>query len=1544
MPIPILDNFCGESFWDESVSWTTNNPILSRCFRQIVLSIIPCIAFIILAPFETWFNIKPKGHPSVIWTWIGQTRFIASLGLALLSLIDLLGQELDVRSSCENSFIPSRHILSPIIQLITFTAIGIVLLLNRRNGIATSGSVWIFSLFFTFFSAVNLYHVFADRHPSSGSESTVAILTFPLMICLLLTSSFADCPDEDPSDDSSQENDDKKEKRLFSEERSPRVYASFPSIITYWWVTPLTVLGFKKSLKSEDLYALRDDERCRSVAPRFFANWKRQGEKGTPGVVRMMMSCLGWDLFVGNFLILLSDAALVMAPLLLKWLLQFIKDTTEPTWHGFIIVFLMFFTSSLQSIFAVNGFGRELIASLKMRAGVTSVIYRKALRLKNSVRKERTVGEIVNLMSTDAERVRELLVWSDLFWSSPLQIGIAIYYIYRELGVATFAGVAVMVLMMPINGFILNIVKKLQTKQMKLKDERVKNMSEILNGIKVIKLYAWEESFMNLILGVRKKEVRTLVNLSYLNAVSTFLWTCAPFFVAVVSFAVFVLIDDNNVLDAEKAFVSLTCFNMLRIPLIIVPALLNYTIFMIVSVKRLNKYLNAPELDNYVVRSKTGPALSINDASFSWGIKLQDKDEEETKDENANNKKKEKKKKKKCKKEDAESEPPITLENINAMVEKGSFTAIVGNVGSGKSSLMNAVLGEMEKMKGSITIGSGIESIAYVPQQAWIQNVSLKNNILFGCTYDKKSYEQIIDVCELKPDLEILPGGDETEIGEKGINLSGGQKQRVNLARACYSNSDLYLMDDPLSAVDAHVAKNLFDKVLSSKTGILRKKTRILVTNNLSILPFVDQILVMKNGTISETGSYKTLMENNGDFAEYQRTFSKRTESETRKDMEDDDSLDDHVQRTRSMRNQSITEERVGEETSNPTAKDKKKLGDNKLIEDESVETGRVKFTVYLRYLKSINTIWLILVVVGSVGNYASTAGANYWLSQWSADKPLDVNGTLVQDEAQRTKRLGVYAFLGLMQGMCSQNIISFNDKLTIKSSLGFSVLGGTAALAKGTVQACVRLHRDMLYRILRSPMTFFDTTPIGRVVNRFARDVDVVDSWIPFGMRNLINQLLQVSTTMIMIAIVTPYFLVVLIPISVLYYFVQRFYIPTSRQVRRLESTTRSPIYSHFSETLSGVSTIRGYSASDRFMLESNSRVDRYLTSFNSGIGADRWLAVRLEFCGNLIVMFAAFFAVVSRESIDAGLIGLSLSYAMNVTNNLTWLVRATSEIETNVVSIERILEYTGNEVEAEWKQDKVKITRSWPEKGMIEFKGYGARYRQGLDLVIRDINVLIQPQEKIGVVGRTGAGKSTITLSLFRIIEAAAGNIIIDGVNVSEIGLHELRKKLTIIPQDPVLFSGTIRFNLDPFSEKTDDELWTCLEHAHLKDFVKGLPNELDSKVSEGGENLSVGQRQLICLARALLRKTKILILDEATAAVDLETDSLIQSTIRSEFSDCTIITIAHRLHTILDSTRVLVLDQGKVVEFDSPDNLLNDQSSVFYSLARNAGIKAP
>lgn len=473
----------------------------------------------------------------------------------------------------------------------------------------------------------------------------------------------------------------------------------------------------------------------------------------------------------------------------------------------------------------------------------------------------------------------------------------------------------------------------------------------------------------------------------------------------------------------------------------------------------------------------------------------------------------------------------------------------------------------------------------------------------------------------------------------------------------------------------------------------------------------------------------------------------------------------------------------------------------------------------------------------------------------------------------------------------------------------------------------------------MRSPMSFFDTTPTGRILNRFSKDIDIIDTAIPATIRDWMSCFLQVIAAIVMIGLATPLFLVVIIPVAVAYYFIQKFYVPTSRQLKRLESITRSPIYAHFSETLSGLSTIRAYGASRRFVNESDEKIDHNQMCSHPAVISNRWLSIRLEFCGNCLILFAALFAVIS--DISSGMAGLSVSYALSVTQTLNWLIRMTSDLETNIVSVERIMEYGSNPPEAAWTFENKSPNEDWPDKGQLDFKDYGARYRTGMDMVIKNITTTIKPQEKIGIVGRTGAGKSTITLSLFRIIEAAEGSIIIDGEDIAKMGLHDLRKKITIIPQDPVLFSGTLRTNLDPFGVKNDDQLWKALEHAHLKHFVKGLEHGLEYKVSEGGDNLSVGQRQLICLARALLRKTKILVLDEATAAVDLETDSFIQTTIRSEFADCTILTIAHRLNTILDSNRVMVLDKGHIVEFDEPGKLLRDSKSIFYSLAKDAGL---
>ncbi|ETN58312.1 multidrug resistance-associated protein 14 [Anopheles darlingi] len=494
---------------------------------------------------------------------------------------------------------------------------------------------------------------------------------------------------------------------------------------------------------------------------------------------------------------------------------------------------------------------------------------------------------------------------------------------------------------------------------------------------------------------------------------------------------------------------------------------------------------------------------------------------------------------------------------------------------------------------------------------------------------------------------------------------------------------------------------------------------------------------------------------------------------------------------------------------------------------------------------------------------------------------------------------------------------------------------------ALGTWRAARQLHAALLQAVLRLPLAFFDITPTGRVLGRFSKDVDILDNTLPITVSELNYCFFEVVATLVVICISTPIFASVIVPIGILYYAVQRFYVATSRQLKRLESVSRSPIYSHFGETIQGVQTIRAYSVQDRFITESDERVDANQLCYCPSIIANRWLAVRLEMVGNLIILFAALFAVLGRESMNAGLVGLSVSYALQITQTLNWLVRMTSDVETNIVAVERIKEYGETKQEAAWELPNSTLPREWPEHGMVEFKDFQVRYREGLELVLRGISFVVEGGEKVGIVGRTGAGKSSLTLALFRIIESAGGSIIIDGQDISKLGLHALRSRLTIIPQDPVLFSGTLRINLDPFNVHTDDEIWKALEHAHLKSFVKGLTAGISHEVTEGGENLSVGQRQLICLARALLRKTKVLILDEATAAVDLETDDLIQRTIRTEFKDCTVLTIAHRLNTILDSDKVIVLDKGQIVEFAPPNELLQTKSSAFYSMAKDAGL---
>ncbi|XP_017047283.1 multidrug resistance-associated protein 1 isoform X18 [Drosophila ficusphila] len=1540
-----MDRFCGSTFWNSTETWYTNNPDFTPCFEQTALVWTPCAFYWLFVIFDFYY-LKASLDRNIPWNKLNVTKALVNLGLLVITALDLI-MALIKKGGDSELPLYDLDVWGPIIKFATFLLLFIFIPLNRKYGVQTTGCQFIFWFLLVVLAIPRCrteVRLDADRQKIIDSQQQseqdfsweeyqfASFFVFFTFSCIMLIlNCFADgLP--------------KQTKYQRGENEIPELSASFLSRITYQWFDRMALKGYRNPLEEKDLWDLRPQDSCSEVMPIFAKHWnnnvrknykskarvepkaqfsnghvtfenphtEKNGKKGMASIMPPIYKSFGGVFLFGALMKLFTDTLTFAQPQVLSLIINFVEASAteaEPEWKGIMYAVLLFVLAAAQTFILGQYFHRMFIVGLRIRTALINAIYRKALRISNSTKKESTVGEIVNLMAVDAQRFMELTTYLNMIWSAPLQIGLALYFLWQQLGPSVLAGLAVMIILIPVNGVIASRIKTYQIRQMKYKDERVKLMNEVLSGIKVLKLYAWEPSFEKQVLDIRDKEIATLRSTAYLNAGTSFLWSCAPFLVSLVTFATYVLTSEANQLSVEKVLVSIALFDLMKLPLTILPMLSVDIAETQVSVNRINKFLNSEELDpNSVLHDSSKPhPMSIENGEFSWG------DE-------------------------------ITLRNINIEVHKSSLVALVGTVGSGKSSVVQAFLGEMEKLAGVVnTVGK----LAYVPQQAWIQNATVRDNILFGQTYDRKRYNKVIDACALRADIDILSAGDLTEIGEKGINLSGGQKQRISLARAVYSDADLYLLDDPLSAVDAHVGKHIFEEVIGPK-GILGRKSRILVTHGVTFLPQVDSIYVMKMGEISESGTFDQLVKNKGAFADFiiqhlqdgneeeeelnqiKRQISstgdvpellgsvekaiKLARTESLSDSISVTSADSLMGGGGSLRRRTKRQNSHDSVASAASLKKKQEV-EGKLIETEKSQTGGVDFAVYKHYIKSVGIFLSVATLVLNFVFQAFQIGSNLWLTQWANDQ------NVANDTGLRDMYLGVYGAFGFGQ-----------------------VIGGylsTLILSLGCVYSARYMHNVLLQATMHWPMEMFDITPLGRIVNRFSKDIDTIDNTLPLNLRFGILQLFVVLATIVVISLSTPIFLAVIVPIAFLYYFAQRFYVATSRQLMRLESVSRSPIYSHFSETVTGASTIRAYNVGDRFIEESDAKVDKNQVCKYPSVIANRWLAIRLEMVGNLIILFASLFAVLGGQT-NPGLVGLSVSYALQVTQTLNWLVRMSSDIETNIVSVERIKEYGETKQEAPWEleQDKTK-PKNWPQEGRVEFQNFQVRYREGLDLVLRGVSFDIRGGEKVGIVGRTGAGKSSLTLALFRIIESAGGRISIDGVDIATMGLHMLRSRLTIIPQDPVLFSGSLRVNLDPFEVKTDDEIWKALELSHLKSFVKSLAAGLNHEISEGGENLSVGQRQLVCLARALLRKTKVLVLDEATAAVDLETDDLIQKTIRTEFKECTVLTIAHRLNTIMDSDKVIVLDKGQITEFASPTELLANPKSAFYSMAKDANL---
>ncbi|PNP80958.1 hypothetical protein FNYG_05425 [Fusarium nygamai] len=1271
-----------------------------------------------------------------------------------------------------------------------------------------------------------------------------------------------------------------------SESECPSERATIISTLTFSWMTPMMRHGYKQYITEEDLWDLAKQDTARAAFDTFQDAWSHeQACKKKPSLWIALFRGFGPAYVQGALFKGVADVLAMLQPQLLRLFISFVdsyrSSQPEPFTLGAAIALSMFFVSVGQSLCLHQCFQRLAQTGIKLKSSLASAIYRKSLRLSNEARGAKSIGDIVNLMAVDSQRLQDVTQFSQHLWSSPLQIFLCTASLYGLLGYSMFAGVALMIATIPINGSITRSMKALQEQQMKNKDARSKLTAEAIANIKSIKLFAWGAAFASRIGHIRNdRELVTLRKTGALQAVSSFVGSVTPFLVACLAFTVRVLVEKKP-LTTEIVFPAIALFQLLTSPLTILPAAISSVTEASVAVSRLVAFFTADELQpdavlhEDAVISPGEDSVTIQNATFKWSI----------------------------------HNPGTALEEINLSAYKGELCCIVGRVGSGKSSILHMLLGDLYKAAGTVTLRG---SVAYVAQQPWVLNARVRDNITFGKPWDPDFYIQTIKACALVDDLAQLPNGDQTEVGDKGITLSGGQKARLTLARAVYARADIYLLDDCLSAVDQHVGRHLIEAVFGRR-GLLKDRTRILATNSTPVLLEADSIVLVRNRKIMERGTYDQLVAKGGDFVSLIGQASTSNEATTTASSGTGDSTVVEQQQPHQNRASKATGQDSADDgrAHTPSSIDagRKILNIEAVISKpkrrkELTQQGSVKWKVYGDYAKA-SSLWAVgLYAVTLVGAQIAEIGGNVWLKQWT--EANDNSGADVNVE----KYLGIYVAFGL----------------------------GSAGLASRN------LHESMINAVLRAPMIFFETTPTGQLLNRFSSDIYRIDQSLPRQFNALFVNTVKAISSLAVISSGTPAFIILAIPLVFLYSYMQQYYLGAKRELKRLDGVSRSPVFAHLQESLGGLTTIRAYSQQERFSLESERLLDANIKAYVLSITANRWLGVRLEFIGSIIILSAAGLALARLSlgsHLSAGMAGLMISYALQITQSFSSLVRATGEVETNIVSAERVIEYTQLPSEAPYIVPNHRPGISWPSEGSVDFVHYSTRYRPELGLVLRDLNLSFKPGEKIGVVGRTGAGKSSLALALFRITEPTDGSIYIDGVDISTIGLLDLRKRLTVIPQDPALFEGTVRENLDPGEEHDDTELWTALGLAQMKKHISSMAGGLDAKICEGGSNLSQGQKQLMSLARAILKPSSILVLDEATAAVDTETDMHLQETLRENISsNRTVITIAHRINTIIDSDRIVVLEKGKAVEFDAPAALMQ-QKGAFCQLVKEAGL---
>ncbi|BFG16207.1 hypothetical protein CerSpe_024800 [Prunus speciosa] len=1260
-----------------------------------------------------------------------------------------------------------------------------------------------------------------------------------------------------------QEKNDLKHPLLEKEDETPPqntdtyTKAGIWSKATFQWLNPLFKRGRIQKLELPYIPHVPPSERAENasyVLDESLMKHKMEDSSLPISIMRAIRRSLAINaVFAGA-----NTAASYIGPFLITNFVNYLLEKTDNSsiHHGLILAFIFFIAKTLESLSQRQWyFGAHLIG-VRVRAALTVLIYKKSISIKYSGPSN---GKIINLINVDVERIGAFCWYIHGIWLLPLQVFLALAILYRNLGAAPSAAALLStVLVMVCNTPLANMQERLHSKIMEANDSRIKVTSEILKSMRVLKLHSWEPTFLKKLLQLRETERHWLKRYLYTCSAVAFLFWASPTLVSVTTFGVCIIL--NTPLTVGTVLSALATFRILQEPIYNLPELISMITQTKVSIDRIQEFVKEDQMKlNPSHTSKASDVMVVLDAGeYAWKTTEQDL-----------------------------KKPTIKVtEKIKIM--KGSKVAVCGSVGSGKSSLLLSILGEIPKISGAGAKVYGTK--AYVPQSAWIQTGTIRENVLFGKEMNKGYYEYVLEICALDHDVNTWADGDLTVVGERGMNLSGGEKQRIQLARAVYSDSDVYILDDPFSAVDAHTGTHLFKKCLLQH---LSMKAVIYATHQLEFLEAADLVLVIKDGQIAECGKYEDLIADpNGELVRQMSAHKKSFDQVNT--CQQDDSFNRRPHQVNLME---VLEE-------------KEAINNGKLSgqsHEEEAETGRVKWRVYSTFVTSAYRGALVpVILLCQVFFQGLQMGSNYWMA-WATEK---------EHRVSKERLMWVFALLS--------------------AGSSIFILGRALFLSTIAIQTAQRLFLGMITSVFRAPISFFDSTPSSRILNRCSTDQSTVDMDIPYRLAGLAFALIQLMSIIILMSQVAWQVFILFLGVLALSMWYQAYYITTARELARMVGIRKAPILHHFSESITGAGTLRCFNQGDRFLMKTMDLIDDYSRVAFHNYATMEWLSVRTNFLFNL-VFFLLLIILVSlpRSAIDPSLAGLAATYGLNLNVLQAWVIWNMCNVENKMISVERILQFTHIPSEAPLVIEDCRPVPEWPMAGKIELENIHVQYNPALPTVLKGITCTFPGGKKIGVVGRTGSGKSTLIQALFRIVELSGGQILIDGVDISKIGLQDLRSRLSIIPQDPILFQGTMRTNLDPLQQHSDQELWEVLNQCRLAEIVRQDQRLLDAPVAEDGENWSVGQRQLVCLARVLLKKRKILVLDEATASIDTATDILIQETIRKETSGCTVITVAHRIPTVIDNDLVLVLGEGKVLEYDSPTRLREDSSSAFSKL---------